>query len=127
MRVPSTVSTLARSTRRWRCFGLYGTGRIGDRAAALVAVVEEVRTSLLVRGFIRRRFRDEKSVASSTEKNDFGDWAWSIPRTALYVVMDIAKQSGGTVQRRTIWKHDNKLNGAEPGAVSHEKRSEILA
>eukprot|EP00959_Pyramimonas_sp_CCMP1952_P350490 7343229-Pyramimonas_sp.AAC.1 len=67
-----------------------------------------------------------RSVAESACLGDFDDWVVSGPRTTLYVVGEIAKMSGGPVQRRTTWKHENKLNDDEHSVVAHEMLSEIL-
>ncbi|CAK0895720.1 unnamed protein product, partial [Prorocentrum cordatum] len=87
---------------------------------------EDARTLAIKRDAAGRRFRDLKSVADSSERCEFEDWALSGPRTALYVVKEIAKQSGGPVQRHTTWKHENKLNDDEHSVVAHEMLSEIL-
>eukprot|EP00959_Pyramimonas_sp_CCMP1952_P455539 9471717-Pyramimonas_sp.AAC.1 len=81
---------------------------------------EDARTLAIKRDAAGRRFRDLKSVADSSERCEFEDWALSGPRTALYVVKEIAKQSGGPVQRHTTWKHENKLNDDEHSVVAHE-------
>ncbi|CAK0801682.1 unnamed protein product [Prorocentrum cordatum] len=87
---------------------------------------EDARTLAIKRDAAGRRFRDLKSVADSSEQCEFEDWALSGPRTASYVVKEIAKQSGGPVQRHTTWKHENKLNDDEHSVVAHEMLSEIL-
>ncbi|CAK0819174.1 unnamed protein product, partial [Prorocentrum cordatum] len=87
---------------------------------------EDARALAIKRDAAGRRFRDLKSVADSSEQCEFEDWALSGPRTASYVVKEIAKQSGGPVQRHTTWKHENKLNDDEHSVVAHEMPSEIL-
>ncbi|CAK0795418.1 unnamed protein product [Prorocentrum cordatum] len=70
--------------------------------------------------------RTLRSVSEAVDRCEFEDWALAEPRTTLYVISEIAKQSGGPVQRHTTWKHENKLNDDEHSAVAHEMLSDIL-
>ena len=90
------------------------------------APAEDARTLAILRDSAGRRFRTLRSVTEAAEKSEFEDWILSGPRTTLYVVTEIAKQSGGPVQRHTTWKHENKLNDEEHSVVAHEMLSEIL-
>ncbi|CAK0875001.1 unnamed protein product, partial [Prorocentrum cordatum] len=99
-------------------------GAVGGTRAPPPA--EDARALAIKRDAAGRRFRDLKSVADSSEQCEFEDWALSGPRTASHVAKEIARQSGGPVQRHTTWKHENKLNDDEHSVVAHEMLSEIL-
>ncbi|CAK0856813.1 unnamed protein product [Prorocentrum cordatum] len=88
---------------------------------------EDARTLAIRRDTAGRRLRDLNGVAETADNIEFEDWVLSRPRTALSVVTEISKQSGGPVQRRTIWKPENEQNDEEHIVVAHEMLSEILA
>ncbi|CAK0839425.1 unnamed protein product, partial [Prorocentrum cordatum] len=87
---------------------------------------EDARALAIRRDAAGRRFRDFKSVAEAADNIEFEDWVLSGPRAALHVVTEIAKQSGGPVQRRATWKHENKPNDEEHSVVANEMLSDIL-
>ncbi|CAK0855216.1 unnamed protein product, partial [Prorocentrum cordatum] len=91
-----------------------------------VSSAEDARTLPVLRDSAGRRFRDMKSVANSSEMCAFDDWVLEGPRTALYLVKEIAKQAAGPLQRHSTWKHENKLQDDEHNAVTREMLSEIL-
>ncbi|CAK0809175.1 unnamed protein product [Prorocentrum cordatum] len=73
-----------------------------------------------------RRFCNLRSLADSADMCELVGWMLPGPRTTPHVVSGAAKQSGGPVQRHSIWKQENKLNEDEHSAVAQEMLPEIL-
>ncbi|CAK0897361.1 unnamed protein product, partial [Prorocentrum cordatum] len=125
--LPDSLDTPSEDFVAFGQHGLYDLGRRG-RSAVLVRPAPGETADEALRTFAASAVPGAVggTRAPPPAECEFEDWALSGPRTASHVAKEIARQSGGPVQRHTTWKHENKLNDDEHSVVAHEMLSEIL-
>ena len=104
------------------------TPRLGDYEGNTTgpAGSEDARTLAVKRNSSGERFRDLRSVAEDGSPSQFPDWALQGPRTAHWLIREMAKTGMGPVARHSTWAHENRLNDDDKVRAHHSMLSELL-
>ena len=101
-------------------------GAAAAQTALAAGPAEDARTLSVLRQSNGERFRSLQSVAEHCAEMAFDDWPLEGPRTAHWLVREMAKTGLNPIARHTHWRHENGIKDDEKMGPTHGMLSEIL-